>query len=738
MFVNRMFKKYISFLVLGVVVFLFFGESLFLSKTFVYRDIHSLMYPMKMYAASCIKDGIFPFWNPYIFCGAPFSAQVHHQTLYPLSIINYILPIFFSLDLFIFLHVFLAGIFFYLLMKDFGLDKSSSLFASLSYAFSGIFLSFGNIFITITTATWSPLILLFYFRALRRNSIFYSIITSLIIVIEFLGGLPDFLFYDIILLFFLSIAFVFHKKSLSPLKIFLIVGLVGVSISLFQTLPFSEFVLLSHRIRDLPSKEVFLWSLKPSEFISFFVPLWTAIPSEGYIFPFLGQKMTTSFYMGILPILLAILIPFYARRRIVFFFSGVLIFSIILSMGKNMPLYPFFYKHLPFFSMMRDPIKALHLASISLSILSGFGFFCINLKNLSKWLVFSAFVILLFSFIFYLNRDFRIILVEGLHPPPKTDFSEIISWENFVFSSSLIVASFLILYAFLAHLSYKNIVVAICIVDLWIFNGRLNCLIDDDFYKEKPRIVEAISDKYTRHIHSSYTVVDIIKHIGAKSTYEDFLLSKELLYGNFGMIFGLYNARGYEGVMFRDYLKFTKLPTENTKTIPGIKYIISKEGEDIKIYEQKDFLKRAIFIPNYKVLQRDRALGYIVSSDFSPEDEVILEEEPEGRVRSQGSGVRSQESKVDIIDYQPNKVVIEVEAEEPGFLFLSDTYYPGWSAYINGKKTKIYRANYCFRAVQINEGRQIIEFKYFPKTFIIGLIGSVISCIIVFVCWKIK
>ncbi|MBU0567008.1 YfhO family protein, partial [bacterium] len=59
-----------------------------------------------------------------------------------------------------------------------------------------------------------------------------------------------------------------------------------------------------------------------------------------------------------------------------------------------------------------------------------------------------------------------------------------------------------------------------------------------------------------------------------------------------------------------------------------------------------------------------------------------------------------------------------------GFLFLSDTYYPGWKAYVDGIETRIFRANYTFRAIQIKEGKRRVEFIYRPKSFTIGLIGT--------------
>jgi uncharacterized membrane protein YfhO len=58
------------------------------------------------------------------------------------------------------------------------------------------------------------------------------------------------------------------------------------------------------------------------------------------------------------------------------------------------------------------------------------------------------------------------------------------------------------------------------------------------------------------------------------------------------------------------------------------------------------------------------------------------------------------------------------------FLFLSDAYYPGWNAYVDGVKTEIYRANYAFRAVHLPAGRHTVEFVYAPGSFTVAALIS--------------
>jgi hypothetical protein len=726
-------SNFIPFLVLAGVVFIFFGNILFSNNTFGYRDIYLFVYPSKIFATSCIRDGILPLWNPYVYCGMPFMAILSHQLLYPLSFIIYYLPFAFGIEFFVCLHIFLAGAFVYILMKDQGLDSSSSLFASLSYAFSGIFLSTGNTILTLSTATWTPLLIFLYLRALRRESISYAIFSGAVAGLQFLSGTPDFLYLDIIILFLLTISWVIHKRKLFPLKLFLIFGLVGVSLSLFQLLPFCEFTFLSNRIGGIDFDSASLWSCNIFELSGLFIPLATAISYEGYIFPYVGQKMTTSLYPGVMCVILGILAPFWVKRKFTFFWIGIFIFSLLLAAGKHLPVYYFFYNYMPLFAMLKNPVKALHITSISLSILAGFGFNYILSKDITKKFIFFVFPYILFFFLFNYT-GFLFEVVKNLYPPSIMIIDELVFWKSFVSYNCLKVAGIILGYTILIYIIHRykirrylisSIFIILTIFDLFIFNGNLNYTINEDFYKKEPYLVTLFKkDKYTRLLHTPHMVVS---HVGR---YEEYVFIKGLLYGNIGMIFGLFNAKGYGGFLLNDISFIENLPIEFLSKIMGIKYIISynyNEGR-VNIKDNLQILPRTFFIPSAKIIKdRNKILEYMASSSFDPTKEVILEEE----VREQKAEGRKQLAKVKIIDYQPNKVTITIACNQAGFLFLSDTYYPGWKAYIDGKRTTIYRANYYFRAVQIKKGKHIVEFKYLPESFIIGVIGTFISIIFI-------
>ncbi len=73
-----------------------------------------------------------------------------------------------------------------------------------------------------------------------------------------------------------------------------------------------------------------------------------------------------------------------------------------------------------------------------------------------------------------------------------------------------------------------------------------------------------------------------------------------------------------------------------------------------------------------------------------------------------------------IISYESEKVTIETEAGGPKMLFLSDNYYPGWQAAVDGQEAKIYRADFSFRAVFVPAGKHLVQFNYQPKSLEVG------------------
>jgi hypothetical protein len=153
------------------------------------------------------------------------------------------------------------------------------------------------------------------------------------------------------------------------------------------------------------------------------------------------------------------------------------------------------------------------------------------------------------------------------------------------------------------------------------------------------------------------------------------------------------------------------------------------QGE-VNIYEMPFFLPR-VFIAHQvecanspeHATERVRALGSAMVN------KVILEKEIPARYRHMRT-YRDLDSHASIQKYECNQVIIEVHAQKPGILVLTDVFSPGWKAYVDGAATEIFRVDGLVRGVLIDEGHHVVTFRYMPASFLVGTTIAFISLII--------
>jgi uncharacterized membrane protein YfhO len=104
--------------------------------------------------------------------------------------------------------------------------------------------------------------------------------------------------------------------------------------------------------------------------------------------------------------------------------------------------------------------------------------------------------------------------------------------------------------------------------------------------------------------------------------------------------------------------------------------------------------------------------------------------------RTSGRAAGPIKGAVNLVSYRANEVVLVFVADRDGFLYVSDTYYPGWRAYVDGRETKIYRANLAFRAIEVPRGRHTVVFRYVPVSFYIGLVLTLLGIALCIWLWR--
>src|SRR5207237_1806588 len=85
---------------------------------------------------------------------------------------------------------------------------------------------------------------------------------------------------------------------------------------------------------------------------------------------------------------------------------------------------------------------------------------------------------------------------------------------------------------------------------------------------------------------------------------------------------------------------------------------------------------------------------------------------------------------VKVTRYAPQRIELETHNPQPGFLVLSENYYRGWDAWIDGQKSPVYRADYTLRGLAVPPGDHHVEFVFRAPSFRTGVIYSLLGVLL--------
>ncbi|MBI5613736.1 YfhO family protein [Candidatus Gottesmanbacteria bacterium] len=149
-----------------------------------------------------------------------------------------------------------------------------------------------------------------------------------------------------------------------------------------------------------------------------------------------------------------------------------------------------------------------------------------------------------------------------------------------------------------------------------------------------------------------------------------------------------------------------------------------------RIAKRPSALQHAYLVHQYTVKNTEREiLSTLFDPSFDPHISVILEKDP--AVHLTDTSDLSTVSENTIEDIAQNEYLkFSVTMSNPGLFALTDNFYPGWHAKVDGKETEIFRANYSFRAVVLDKGEHTVEFIYKPQSLRNGVILSLFSLLV--------
>ena len=758
-------------LFLGV-EFLFLREVFLMKQTFNLGDYGAQHYPWAEFYAKGIKNFKLPLWCPLIHAGFPLFAEGQIGAMYPLNIILFLLlPFELAYNLNILLHFFLGGLFIYVYLRSsLKLSIESSLLASIVWIFGSAYAGVEYNLIAMKVLIWLPLTFYFVDKIIHQKNRPASFLLGFIFAFQMVAGYIQFAFYSLFftILYFLFLSFLNKKDIKHGLEQRLLFGfslLLGGGLSAIQLLPSIELTRESVRFIGGSIDFAMVDSFSPLAFFSFFFPYPTGIL----------QGVRT--YLGSISIFFVIL-AFYRRKHhhvYPLIFGTFALLAFLFSLGRVNPFYVGFISLFKLY-FFRSPMKWSFFLCFFFSLLVGIGFdvFIKEFKEIQRskrmrqlFLLIPMISIGIFFFSIFaldhfghlwirLGRSYvdHFIYGKAFHHLSKEAYNtKLLSvFEALRASFSLNLYNmgsmfFLMIsggfFYFVRTYSYRKIqigVFCLIILDLYLFSfygtglrGNMGAI------ERTPQIETMVQNSLDR----SFMYVDASGEGEARTIFpnENMRLGLSFL-GAYsplvtkGLASYLSEAGGYNDSIhhfFSDAGTFER--NLSLLSVANVKYVYSskklsfsglsllKQTKDKNfIYLNEAALPRAYYVSKATYVPRDQMLEVMRSKEFRFKEEVLLEEKTICD-QSVGGG----RGEIVVKKYENQNLEFLAKAEQPGWVVLSDLYYPGWKAWVDGEEVSIHRANFLFRALFLTSGEHQIKFLYQPKSFKIGAAISMVT-----------
>jgi len=185
-------------------------------------------------------------------------------------------------------------------------------------------------------------------------------------------------------------------------------------------------------------------------------------------------------------------------------------------------------------------------------------------------------------------------------------------------------------------------------------------------------------------------------------------------------------ARGYSSRLL-DLIAVKYVLVAPSDLSPGPRFRKVYDGRDGKVYLNPRAMPRAFLAGKARVMGSGREeLDALVGGGLDLRNCITL---VGGDPVPAASGpVRG---RAEITAYAPNRVVVRTEAGAAAWLFLSDSWDPGWKATVDGREERIHRADHAFRAVRVGAGDHTVVFTYLPVSFRVGLLLTILGLVAV-------
>ncbi|MFN8476001.1 MAG: YfhO family protein [Anaerolineae bacterium] len=770
----------LALLVLAALVALLMGPALLGRAGFPLGDFFDQFYAFDRFAASELAAGRLPLWNPYTFSGHPFLADIQSGVFYPPNLVMLLasavtggaLPVR-ALYLQVALHLFLAGAFTYAFARRRLGDRWAALLAAVVFACGGYLTSYPPLQLAVLqTDVWLPLLLLLIDRSLqavetrrgaslRGASVLPNVLVmALVWAMVLLAGHPQSAMY----VGYTALAWGIYRAWRVGLgwwrgaAIVAVSALIGLLLASAQWLPGIEYARLS--VRAAASYDKLAHGFPFRDLIGVILPgavsLWSPL------------------YVGILPLILAV----YALLRSWRFYdtpfwAGLGGVALLLSFGGGLFVYPVFYWLAPGFNIFQGQERSAFLVAFALAMLAGAG--------LAQLLAFQNEVET------QRRRDAK---EEG------SGFSLSGSWRLCValFLTGAGIALAAGLWAARGPVAGdgRAELWSLAGVGAWLAAFALLALAWLRWPRQRAwwiglAIALAAADLVRvaapllagpvppADLGYPTTLVGPLQAAGTTRVENEYRLP-----ANYGVLKGVEDTWGASPLRTQRYADFyAAVPPERRRRLLNVGYFLTWHNDvpgmtelaklpvvnpangakETSFLLQTDPGPRAWLVNDVQVVDDAEALARLADPTFDPWQTALVAPESAALLATDGERINGWSQIADVLargepirlsvtpsvarthpTYRkaaPGHVVVDVTADAPALLALSEVWYPGWQATVDGAPAPLLRAYDTLMAVPVPAGAHAVELRFDPPMVKAGLAisGLALALVVLALAW---
>lgn len=667
--------------------------------------------PWRETALELLRAGSLPWWNALSGAGAPLLANYQSALLYPFSWPSFVLPVAWTMSITAVIHLFIAGWGMWAFSGALGASPLGRAVSALAFGLTSYLVARAGTYPIVSAAAWLPWLMwaahgLCGVRS-RRSAAWLAVFTALLL----LAGHAQTAWYSLLLTGLYIALLAARARRVRPLG-WAVAGLVvGVLIASLQLIPTAELLLSSQRGGGVEREFALNFSYAPVRALNLFAPNAFGSPADGTYYTE-GVYFEDAVYVGLLPLIagLSALVKWPWRRRardplvpVVAFFTVIIVGAFVLALGRYTPIFPFLYDHVPTFDLFQAPVR-WHLWTVfGLSVLSAVGVTWWN-RGASWTRRAAAFCIAALS----VGIIGSLALTDA--PPELAVMLRALS----VLSATALAAVILTLIKPQPGSRYERLwnaaVLLVVAADLVWANQGLNPTTGAEFYEPQPATT-------TQRAFWPKDALDAVMFEG-HLRLDDYRMTPEQI--------AVYRASGLPNLNLLDggdlFSNFDPLLVgSHARYVEAL-----NAAEDLAVLLHAAGISTIYDEDGQLQVIDDAPLAWLALEACRGTDEETIARlnepqpgyvfDPRVHLAGEGGCYGSPTPWGGVISISPDltSIRVQVDAFEGEWLVVARTWYPGWTAAMDGIPTPIERANLTFSAVFLPVGQHTVTFTYAP------------------------